>query len=111
MDFLPAALAYADPSQVLEELAAHPPESIIFCNRDYSEFGLPYFGADEGSGRGLLLWINDHYWLMGVQGHSDKPTTITHDVIDVVVPRLPGVHGITLLRDANDAPLAPDKLP
>jgi len=111
MDFLPPALAYADPSHILGELTAHPPESIIFCTRDFSEFGAPYFGANERNGRSILLWINDHYWLAGVQGHGEKITTITHDIIDVVIPRPPGLRGVALLRDAHDAPLAPENIP
>jgi hypothetical protein len=112
MDFLPPALAYAGSPQLQAELAAHPPESIILCARDYTEFGDPYFGADDGSGRGLLLWANDRYWLAAVEGHSAKQTTsITHDLIDVLKPRTPDSTGITLLRDANDAPLSPENLP
>jgi len=106
MDFLPAGLAYANPAHVLEELKAHPPESIIITARDYAEFGVPNFGSDEASGSRLLTWVNEHYWLAAVEGHSLQTTTaITHDLIDVVKPRAPDSQGVTLLRDANDAPL------
>jgi len=112
VDFHPPALAYAGPAHVLGELEAHPPESIILMAQDFSEFDLPYFGANEASGRNILFWINDHYWLAAVEGHSPNATTaITHDLIDVLTPRAPGIHGVTLLRDANDAPLAPADVP
>jgi len=112
VDFHPPALAYAGPAHVLGELETHPPESVILFAQDFSEFDLPYFGANEASGRNILFWINDHYWLAAVGGHSSQATTsIVHDMVDVLKPRTPEIHGITLLRDANDAPLAPENVP
>ena len=111
VDFHPPALAYAGPAHVLAELNAHPPESIILLAQDFSEFGRPYFGTDEAGGRNVLLWINDHYWLAAVEGHGQEANiSITHDVMDLVKPRTPGSTGITLLRDDNNAPLAPENV-
>jgi hypothetical protein len=98
MDFQPVALAYAGPAHVLEELKARPPESIIFYDRDFSEFGVPYFGVDEANGRNLVLWINDHYWLAGIAGQTTK--TVSHHEIDILKLRTPGSSGVELLRDA-----------
>ncbi len=109
LEFQPVALAYAGPSQVLNELAAHPPESIIFYDRDFTEFGVPYFGADEASGRNLVLWINDHYWEAGVDGETNK--TVSRHELDILKPRAPGTRGVQLLRDAKDIPAAPSSSP
>jgi len=102
LEFQPVALAYAGPPHVLDELTAHPPESIIFYDRDFSEFGVPYFGADEASGRNLVLWINDHYWLAGIDGHTEK--TVSHHELDILKPRAPNSHGVAFLRDADGPP-------
>jgi len=102
LEFQPVALAYAGPAHILEELKAHPPESVIFYDRDFSEFGVPYFGADEASGRNLVLWINDNYWLAGMDGQTEK--TASRHEIDIVKPREMGSVGVELLKDANNGP-------
>jgi len=102
LEFHPVALAYAGPGHVLDELAAHPPESIIFYDRNFEEFGVPYFGATEASGRNLVLWVNDHYWLVGIDGHTEK--TVTRHELDILRPRSPGSTGIPLLVEAGAAP-------
>jgi hypothetical protein len=101
---VPTTLAELEfqPTHVLDELKAHPPESIMFYDRDFTEFGVPYFGADVGSGRNLVLWIDEHYWLVGADGQTDK--TVSGDEIDVLVPRPPGVGGVEFLRNAKKAP-------
>jgi len=106
LEFQPVALAYSGPAHILDELSAHPPESIIFYERDYTEFGSPYFGADEASGRNLVLWVNDHYWLVGIYGQTEK--TASRHILDILRPRDPGSKGIEFLRDANGS-LLPTK--
>jgi len=108
LEFHPVALAYAGPEHVLAELSAHPPETIILHNRNFAEFGKPYFGADEASGRNLILWMNDHYWLDVSAGHTQR--TVTRHEIDVLSPRTPGSSGMELLHDANEA-LSPSSSP
>jgi len=103
LEFHPVALAYAGPEHVLAELSANPPETIILHNRNFAEFGKPYFGADEASGRNLIFWIDDHYWLDVSAGHTQK--TVTLHEIDVLSPRTPGSSGMELLHDANEASL------
>jgi hypothetical protein len=109
LEFQPVALAYAGPAHVLDELKAHPPESIIFYDQDFSEFGVAYFGADDTSGRNLVLWINDHYWLAGMAGHTEK--TVSRHELDLLEPGTPGGRRQPFLQDANGIPTAPSSSP
>jgi hypothetical protein len=102
MDFQPVALAYAGPAHVLAELKAHPPDCIFLFDRDYSEFNVPYFGADEASGLDLVSWINDNYWEAGIAGQTEK-TASRHEV-DILTLRTPGSSGVELLHDARIPP-------
>jgi len=99
LEFQPDELAYAGPANVLAELKAHPPESVIFHDRNFAEFNVPYFGADEASGRDLVLWINEHYWVRASAGQTLQ--TVTRHEIDVLKLRTPSSTGLELLRDGG----------
>jgi hypothetical protein len=71
----------------------------MFYDRDFAEFGEPYFGANEASGSDMVFWINDHYWLVANAGNTLK--TVTRHEIDVLKPRTPGSSGLELLRNAS----------
>ena len=109
LEFQPVALAYAGPAHVLGELAAHPPDNIMLFDRDFTEFGVPYFGFDEASGRNLVQWINDHYWLVEIDGHTDK--TASRHEFDILKPRTPGSSGTPLLVEAGNPALPTGSMP
>ncbi len=88
VEFNPAALGYAGREHLLQELQAHPPEAVCLFSRDYSEYGAKYFGADEASGRSLLLWIDQHYRQAVQAGLT--PTSATGHAVDLCLPARPG---------------------
>jgi len=88
MEFNPAALAYAGQEHILRELQDNPPEVVGFFPREFSEFGLKYFGSDDASGRSIMLWLNAHYNLTAVGGKT--PSSITGHVLDLAVPKKEG---------------------
>jgi len=85
LEYQPTAIAYAGPATLLDDLQKHPPEAVILFSRDMTEFGVKYFGAEEGSGRNLVLWLNDNYLLVGAAGETDK--SVTGHNLDVLVPK------------------------
>jgi hypothetical protein len=85
LEFQPLALGYAGPAHVLNELKAHPPDVVLFYYRDLLEYGFPYFGADEASGRDIMLWANEHYTPVFTIGPTQK--SVTGNDIDMLVPK------------------------
>jgi len=88
LEFRPVALGYVGPQHVFEELKAHPPDAVYIFASNVSENGVPYFGADEASGRDIVLWLNDNYSLVFRYAKSDQ--TITGDAIVLLMPKTMG---------------------
>jgi len=86
-EFQPVSLAYVGQQHVLDELQAHPPDLIFLHYREMDEFGVKFFGADQASGLGIVIWINAHYVRTGFTGNT--PDTFTGHSIDMYV-RKPG---------------------
>ncbi len=91
VEFHPTGLGFVGPEHVLDELKANPPDGVFFYMRDMLEYGVPYFGYDEGSGLAILNWLAGHYTLIwNVDPHSQMygniPLTPTGDAIDFLVP-------------------------
>jgi len=91
MEFHPTALGYVGPEKVLAELQAHPPEAIFVFLRDYYEFGDKYFGQSEASGRSIMLWVQEKYFIKTKWGRSFY--TFTQDTVDLYAPRTPPAGG------------------
>lgn len=60
--------AYGGEARVIERLAARPPDYIVFTQRDFSEYGLGRFGADDRCGRLMTTWIVEHYEVIRIYG-------------------------------------------
>jgi len=88
LEFRPVALSYVGAQHVIEELKANPPDAVFLFAADLSESDVPYFGADEASGRGIVLWLNENYSRELYFGQS--PLSITGDGIDMLVPKIVG---------------------
>ncbi|MFQ3640882.1 MAG: hypothetical protein SNJ62_12850, partial [Chloracidobacterium sp.] len=55
-------------SQVVERLAAQPPDYVLFVARDFQEYGFGRFGQDARCGRLITTWIAEHYEVLRVYG-------------------------------------------
>jgi hypothetical protein len=84
-EFHPLALGYVGPEHVLAELQANPPDAVLVCYRNLAEYNAPYFGADEASGRSIMLWVQAQYILAGKAGRSGL--TLTGNAVDIYVPK------------------------
>lgn len=60
LDVLPATMAL-NGREVLPDLMAAPPDTIVLVSRDMTEFGYRAYGEDARSGRALVEWITRHY--------------------------------------------------
>jgi hypothetical protein len=100
MEFNPVALGFVGPQHVVDELSAHPPDAVIVFHADYYVFGLQYFGQDEGSGSGIIHWLNDKYKVIARGGACDD--SASGHKVDLLVPKAtPGPPGAPLLPGAK----------
>jgi hypothetical protein len=100
LEFQPAALGYAGPRHVLDELQAHPPAVVLIYDRDLSDYGVTFFGQDDNSGRNIVQWLNAQYKVIGIAGTS--PDSLTGHLVDLLVPKTtPGQAGQPLLSAAK----------
>jgi len=96
LEFTPVALGFAGPQHVVDELKAQPPDAAVLFAADYRVFDLQYFGQDEGSGRDIIQWLNEHYKVIA-HGSPAKDSASGYQV-DLMVPKAaPGPPGGTLL--------------
>ncbi|OYT73642.1 MAG: hypothetical protein CFK52_01610 [Chloracidobacterium sp. CP2_5A] len=67
--------AHGGEARVVDQLAAQPPDYIVFMQRDFSEYGLKRFGQDDRFGRLITTWVAEHYEAIRVYGGppSGKP--------------------------------------
>jgi len=87
VEFHPTGLGFVGPAHVLEELKANPPGAIFYYMRDLREYGIPFFGADAGSGRDIAQWTRNNYDLIWVGGAGGTPLTMDGNIVDFLVPR------------------------
>jgi hypothetical protein len=59
--FLPTEMAAFGEAEMLRDLAAHPPDTIVLMHRLPDEFGVGPFGSDPRNGRALLDWVRANY--------------------------------------------------
>jgi len=89
LEHTPLALSYAGPGYVLAELRANPPQAVFLHSRNLMEFGVPYFGANEASGRDIALWFADKYKYAGYANVPDStgpaPNSITGHALDFFI--------------------------
>jgi len=95
LEFRPVALGYVGPEHVIEELKTHPPDVVYIFASDLSDNNIPYFGADEASGRNIILWLNDNYSIAFRYAKSEQ--TITGDGIDLLLPKAANDNRLPLL--------------
>jgi len=112
VEFHPTGLGFVGPQQVADAIKANPPDAVFLYMRDMREFGVLYFGYDEGSGKAILDWLAANYvamWNAGphsqfLNNDSRYPLTPTGDAIDLLVPN-------PALAPSASAPLpTPDQL-
>jgi len=65
-------LAYGE-SAILDDIASHPPDYVVFFHRDMTEFGVGYFGSDPRYGQQIMNWVSEHYLPVHLIG--DEPLT------------------------------------
>jgi hypothetical protein len=85
MEFQPTTLAFVGLDQVTQDLQNHPPDVVLVYMRDMREYGVPYFGADENSGKTILEWLIKNYGLAASGGTND-PFDFTGHYIDLFLP-------------------------
>ena len=67
-DLLPATLRL-NRGDVVAELAAHPPKSVVLVSRpNMTELGYATYGQDASSGQAILEWVSRHYTLVAEVG-------------------------------------------
>jgi hypothetical protein len=98
VEFHSIGLGFVGPQVVADQLKANPPDAVFIYLQNMLEFGVPYFGYDEASGKALLDWVNSRYTLTwNVAPHSQYlypdippakniPLTPTGDAIDLLLP-------------------------
>ncbi|MCS7080186.1 MAG: hypothetical protein NZ585_09065 [Chloracidobacterium sp.] len=102
--------AYGGEARVVEQLAAHPPDYIVFVQRDFPEYGLGRFGQDIRCGRLITTWVAEHYEAIRIYGgppagerfglallRHRKPTTTTSQLESVVPAALHKMEADSLL--------------
>jgi len=95
LEFGEVPFGYVGPQHVLDELKAHPPDAVYLFTVDLSGDNVPYFGADEASGRNIVLWLNDNYSIAFRYAKSEQ--TITGDGIDLLLPKVANDNRLPLL--------------
>ena len=65
-NFVPTGFAIFGEARILGALRTNPPEVIVLCERDTSEFGYRYFGTDYA--QQVLRWIEQGYQVERVFG-------------------------------------------
>ena len=58
-NFVPTGYAIFGEARILDALKATPPEVLVLCDRDTSEFGFRYFGQDYA--QQTRAWMEKHY--------------------------------------------------
>ena len=82
VEFHPGGLNFLGREQVLDELCKHPPDAIVLFCADLREYGSICFGADDNSGRNILLWIAKNYHSVATAGQSAfNPTGHAIDIL------------------------------
>jgi len=67
-NFVPTGYSIFGEERILGALRATPPDVIVLCDRDTSEFGFRYFGTDYA--RETLRWIEQEYQVERVFGEA-----------------------------------------
>lgn len=91
--FLPTEMAAFGESEMLRDLAQHPPDTIVLLHRLPDEFGVGPFGVDPRNGRALLAFVRAHY--RRVAGFGAEPFGTG------------GFGSVILVRDAASGSSAP----
>ncbi len=61
VNFMPPELAIYGEAGIVDSFEAHPPDFVLLVQKDTSEYGVGYFGADSTYGRKIMGWVNSHY--------------------------------------------------
>jgi hypothetical protein len=85
MQFHPDVLAMAGSGKILAELAADPPDAVVFCARKLNEYDADYFGADEKSGKDIVDWVQSNYTPVFAYGLT--PFSTTGHAVDIFLRR------------------------
>lgn len=85
MEVFPIAVTAADSLRVLGSLMEHPPDAVLLYSRDLSENGAFFFGADKASGRNVIDWLKQHYYIAAYAGRS--PSSATLHAMDLLLPK------------------------
>ena len=46
---------------IIEALDVRPPDLVVIAGRDLTDFGIAHYGERDGAGRGIMLWLAQHY--------------------------------------------------
>ncbi|NTV29656.1 MAG: hypothetical protein HGA80_06210 [Candidatus Omnitrophica bacterium] len=65
-DFIPTTIALASEEVMLQSLQEHPPEYVVYLERDMSEYGARYLGRDYA--RTIGRWVDSRYRLVFQSG-------------------------------------------
>ena len=66
INFMPIELSIFGEASMVRAFQAHPPDFIIFLERDTGEYGVGPFGIDPAYGKLITEWVENHYeaeWL------------------------------------------------
>jgi hypothetical protein len=83
--------------QIVAGFEAHPPDFVVLCHKDTSEYGAPLFAHDYG--RKIAAWVHDNYESVVLLG---DPPLVEVDRFGILIlrRRLAG----TLPRDVSPTP-------
>jgi hypothetical protein len=59
---------------MLNAYKKHPPDYIVLIQRDSSEYGHPFFGADKGYGYDFMQWVRENYESVYLAGKEPLKT-------------------------------------
>ena len=46
---------------IIEALDVRAPDLVVIAGRDLTDFGIAHYGERDGAGRGIMLWLAQHY--------------------------------------------------
>jgi hypothetical protein len=66
VNFMPPEVIMFGEDDIVAGLQAHPPDFIVLCHKDTSEYGAPLFAHDYG--QKIARWVHDNYEAMVLLG-------------------------------------------
>lgn len=90
----PIAMTVFGRANMTAAFEKNPPDYVCIINRDFSEFGLGYFGSSPDFGQDLMRWVQKNYQTEVVIGHQPfKNGVFGIEILKRLPPVQSGDHG------------------